>query len=221
MSIPYSITLLPLGPVDPVLLRRLRQALRKIFGLPVRLAPVALALPPSAWHPKRNQYHSTELLTYILANFAAPPGKILGVTMVDLYIPILTHVFGEAQLDGRVALISGCRPRGDLDHSSPSPLLVWSRMVKLGVHELGHTFGLPHCRDPRCVMGFATNLEKLDQKSTAFCSYCRVLLADAYQALGLRARIIQSAETPEPVYANRVAESDRKRRRPRHHRQAG
>lgn len=221
MPIPYNINLLPLGAVDPVLLRRLRQALRKVFRLPVKIAPLALALPLSAWHPGRKQYHSTELLTYILESFQVNAGKILGVTMVDLYIPILTHVFGEAQLDGQAALISGFRPRGDADGSSPPPLLVWSRLVKLGIHELGHTFGLAHCRDPHCVMGFATNLDKLDQKSTAFCSYCRVLLADAYKALGLKPRFIRSAEIPGPAYASRAAESDHKHRRPKTRHLAG
>ncbi len=112
MPTPYSVVLLPLGPVDPVLLRRLRQSLRKILHLPVKIAPLALALPASAWHPGRKQYHSTELLAHILQAIGPYHGKILGVTMADLYLPILTHVYGEAQLNGQVALISGFRPAG-------------------------------------------------------------------------------------------------------------
>ena len=35
---------------------------------------------------------------------SGPPGKVLAVTDQDLFIPILTFVFGEAQLNGRAAV---------------------------------------------------------------------------------------------------------------------
>ncbi len=102
---------------------------------------------------------------------------------MDLYIPIFTFVFGEAQLDGKAAIISMFRPKGDTGEVQPPSSLLLSRLIKLGLHELGHTFGLPHCRQPGCLMGFAANLEKLDEKKIGLCPYCLILLDDYFDTI--------------------------------------
>lgn len=103
--------LVAVGAVDPEIVRRLRTAVAKTFSLPVRvLRP--LALPESTFHIVRKQYHSTQLLEYLLAEQTPGALRILGITSVDLYIPILTFVFGEAQLNGKAAVISLFRPWG-------------------------------------------------------------------------------------------------------------
>ena len=173
-----------LGPIDPEILRRLRTAIAKILSLPVRvLRPKPL--PPHTYHVVRHQYHSTQLLAYLLAEDDSEAFRILGVTAADLYIPIFTFVFGEAQLDGKAAIISLARPRGDTDGFMPPRQIYLRRLIQLSLHELGHTFGLGHCRQDACLMGFSANLEKLDQKKLAFCEYCRVLLADYLRDKGL------------------------------------
>ena len=102
---------------------------------------------------------------------------------MDLYIPIFTFVFGEAQLDGKAAIISTFRPGGGADDLQPRQPIFLERLIKLSLHELGHTFDLPHCRQEGCLMGFAANLEKLDQKNLELCEYCRILLADYFNAV--------------------------------------
>ena len=47
------------------------------------------------------------------------------------------------------------------------------RLRKEAVHELGHTFGLRHCDDWRCVMASSHAVERLDVKSAEFCARCR------------------------------------------------
>jgi archaemetzincin len=47
------------------------------------------------------------------------------------------------------------------------------RVVKEAVHELGHTYGLGHCKDQRCVMAFSNSLADTDTKGQAFCQKCR------------------------------------------------
>ena len=174
--------LVALGPIDPEVLRRLRTAIAKILHLPVRvLRPQPL--PLQTYHLVRRQYHSTQLLEFLLDNDDSGALRILGVTAVDLYIPILTFVFGEAQLNGKAALISLYRPRGDAGGDTPPRSLYLRRLIKLSLHELAHTFGLEHCRRDGCLMGFSTNLEKLDHKNLAFCDYCQVLLADFWRDL--------------------------------------
>jgi len=204
--------LVALGPMDPEIVRRLRTAVAKILGLPVRVLRPR-ALPEETFHIVRNQYHSTQILEYLLSEHDSGACRILGVTSVDLYIPILTFVFGEAQLNGKAALISIYRPRGDADGANPPPAVVFKRLIKLSIHELGHTFGLGHCREEGCLMGFAANLEKLDQKNLTFCNYCQVLLADFYQEHNIFPRLKRYEGTPVPNVAIPIVESGRKRRR--------
>lgn len=176
--------LIALGPIDPEILRRLRTAIGKILSLPVRvLRPQPL--PLHTYHVVRHQYHSTQLLAHLLAENNSGAFRILGVTAADLYIPIFTFVFGEAQLDGKAAIISLARPRGDIDGFMPPRQVYLRRLIQLSLHELGHTFALGHCRQDACLMGFSANLEKLDQKKLAFCEYCQVLLADYLRDKGL------------------------------------
>jgi len=215
MSIRPFIGLAALGPVDPEILRRMRAAIPKLLSLPVRILRPR-PLPPQSYHVVRNQYHSTELLEYLLGEMNGGVYRILGITAVDLYIPILTFVFGEAQLGGQAAIISIYRPRGDADGISPPRSVFFRRLISLSLHELGHTFSLPHCRQEGCLMGFSTNLAKLDEKRMEFCPYCRVLLNDHFREQGLlkQPRLIRrSVGTPAPGVPIPAADSGRRRRR--------
>ena len=184
MPPPPSIGLIPLGPVDQKILRHLKITLPGILPLPVQLLK-ARPIPPQTYHIVREQYNSTQLLEYLAQDL--PPGmfKVLGVTGVDLYIPILTYVFGEAQVGGTAALISVYRlEQGAAGQLAPPPVF-WPRIVKSGLHELGHTCNLKHCRQPDCIMQFSGNLEKLDQKNPHFCDYCRIMLNDYLEQQGI------------------------------------
>lgn len=203
--------LVALGPVDPIILRRLSTTLAKFLKLPVRLLPPK-PLPPEMFHLTRRQYNSTQLLEFILDHGGTEAFRILGVTSGDLHIPILTFVFGEAQVNGKAAIISLFRPRGDDDGTTPSQTVLLERLTKLGLHELGHTFGLGHCREDGCLMGFSSNLTKLDQTGIALCDYCQVLITDFFQDQGLQPPFKRYAETPVQVASNPGAGNSRKHR---------
>jgi archaemetzincin len=203
--------LVALGPVDPEILRRLRTAVAKFFAIPVRVLRPR-PLPEQTYHIVRSQYHSTQILENLLSDNASGAFRTLGITSVDLFIPILTFVFGEAQLNGKAAVISLFRPRGDADSTNPLLAVVLKRLIKLSIHELGHTFGLGHCREEGCLMGFSANLEKLDQKNLAFCHYCQVLLADFFQEHHIVPPLRRYEGTPSRDVAIPTAESGRKRR---------
>jgi len=123
----------------------------------------------------RGQYHSTAILQRLQSLSNDPERWLLGVTEVDLYIPILTFVFGEAQLSGRCALISLHRLREEFYGLPANPKLLAHRAVKEAVHELGHVRGLRHCHDWRCVMTSTHDVERLDLKSEEYCSACLAL----------------------------------------------
>ena len=123
----------------------------------------------------RGQYYSTAILQMLTNSAAedASASRILGVTALDLYVPVLTFVFGEAQLQGRCALVSLHRLREEFYGLPANAGLLMERTVKEAVHELGHTFGLRHCADWRCVMASTHAVERLDLKSSDFCAACR------------------------------------------------
>ena len=125
-----------------------------------------------AYDPPRGQYHSTAILQRMESLVSKPQVQILGVTSLDLFIPILTFVFGEAQLDGRCALVSSHRLREEFYGLPPNTGLLWRRLVKESVHELGHTLGLRHCRNWHCVMASAHDVERLDLKGEEYCQFC-------------------------------------------------
>ena len=202
--------LVALGPIDPDILRRLCPTIAKFLLLPVRVLHPK-PLPPQTYHLVRHQYHATQLLEYLLGD-DSDAFRILGVTAEDLYIPIFTFVFGEAQLDGKAAVISMFRPRGDADGSTPTKSLFLGRMLKLSLHELGHTFGLGHCREDDCLMGFSSNLEILDRKDIVFCDYCQILLTDYFRDQGLRPPLKWYAETHAPDAPTPTVDNSRKHR---------
>jgi archaemetzincin len=135
----------------------------------------AVPLDPSfAWDARRMQYHSTAILENLsqLASCIGA-GRCLALTQADLFVPVLTFVFGEAQLSGRCAVVSTHRLREEFYGLPANPALLLERTVKEAVHELGHTIGLRHCSDWRCVMASTHAVERLDLKSRDFCSRCR------------------------------------------------
>jgi archaemetzincin len=130
--------------------------------------------PEPAYDPVRRQYHSTCLLQAMIN--LPPRDRLLGVTEHDLFVPILTYVFGEAQLNGPCALVSVHRLQEEFYGLPKDSGRLMQRLFKESVHELGHTYGLRHCDDWRCAMSSSHAVERLDLKEAAFCSSCRQLL---------------------------------------------
>ncbi|HSB37346.1 MAG TPA: archaemetzincin family Zn-dependent metalloprotease [Thermoanaerobaculia bacterium] len=159
------------GPGDPVLLEGVTRVVTAEFGLPVR-AHGSPERPVEAWDPRRGQHASGKILSWLDGKTPAAAGRVLGVTDADLFIPILTFVFGEAQLHGRAAVVSTARLSG-LDGVPAPPGVLLARLEKECVHELGHTFGLVHCRAAGCAMARSASLRDVDAKTPHLCGECR------------------------------------------------
>jgi archaemetzincin len=99
-------------------------------------------------------------------------GKLLAVTERDLFVPVLTFVFGQAQLGGRAAVVSLARLRQEFYGLEPNRECFLERAAKEALHETGHLFGLVHCADRSCAMSLATNVRQIDTKQAAFCAPC-------------------------------------------------
>ena len=124
-----------------------------------------------AYNPERKQYHSSRLLASL--GKAEREAKVVGVADVDLYVPRLNFVFGEADVLSGTAIVSLCRLRQDYYGLAPDEALFLERATKEIVHEVGHTFGLEHCSNNRCVMHFSNSLADTDLKEAHFCRMCR------------------------------------------------
>ncbi len=167
------IQLLPIGNVEADVLATLRSTLSNEWRMRCEILPVRLD-PEFAFHPERQQYHSTEILSR-MHNFLSPDSwRLLGVASVDLYIPILTFVFGEAQLGKACAVISLHRLRQEFYGLPADPALLQQRLLKEARHELGHTLDLSHCDDYRCAMAPSHAVEWIDLKGSSFCADCSV-----------------------------------------------
>ena len=170
------ISLVPIGRVDRDLLAWLAESLTRRLRVACSLAPEALDVEP-AHNPLRRQYHSTEILRLLLSQRPGNTWKVLGVTDLDLYIPILTFVFGEAQLSDSRAVVSTHRLRQEFYGLPIDADLLRERLLKEALHELGHTYGLRHCLDYACVMSPSHGVERIDLKGTDFCAECLPALA--------------------------------------------
>jgi archaemetzincin len=152
-------------------LEYLAAALARTFQTPCRIRPETLDVG-FAFDERRRQYYSTAIVQR-LERQSDPNARVLGVTGCDLFVPVLTFVFGEAQLDGGCAVVSTARLTEEFYGLPSRSDLLRERLVKEAAHELGHTFGLRHCADWRCVMASSHGVERLDVKGAQFCGSCR------------------------------------------------
>ena len=160
----------------------MEESIRREFGLPVQREIGRLDLG-RFYDPQRGQYRSTDILKELLVSAPSDALRVIGIVHVDLFIPILTFVFGEAQLNGRVGVVSIARLRQEFYGLPSNQPLLQRRLIKEVKHELGHTFGLLHCSRRECVMSVATSVLDVDAKGLAFCEACRGFLRAALRSL--------------------------------------
>jgi archaemetzincin len=189
---PLTVGLLPIGRIPGAALDRLAMRIRSLLGVETRILD-PMPNPEEAYDERRNQYNAATLLTALDAVRFDPCDKVIALLNVDLFIPIFTHVLGEAREGGRYALASLFRLRRNADGSTPPMEHILERLEKVAVHELGHTFNLGHCMEENCVMHFSGGLKDLDGLSLHYCTYCAAYLQEARRKL-LRKR------NPEPQH---------------------
>jgi archaemetzincin len=158
------VELVPVGPVNPLASQVVAANLHALMGLPTDIVTTR-SLPETAYMAARRQYDAIRIINRLASS---PPATAicLGLTSADLGTPILTYVFGESQLGGRIALVSLYRLSAEGEEQA------LNRLTKVSLHEIGHILGLGHCWKPHCLMRSPRNIEYLDEMELDFCESC-------------------------------------------------
>lgn len=167
--------ILRIGKVDSNVISRVQENLNMIFPRSTfKLVAEAVEVPEEAFNEKRGQYNSNHILRLVRENAEKEEkaDKILGIADIDLFVPNLNFVFGEAECPGRAALISLWRLRPRFYGQPVNLSLFVERSTKESVHELGHTLSLRHCSNKSCVMYFSNSILETDRKQSLFCNKC-------------------------------------------------
>lgn len=170
-----SILLISFANFEDDFLERIAREITKEYQFPVNIDTSHLDLS-EFYDPMRRQYDGNRILKIIDFISASQYVKKVGLFRVDLFIPILTYIFGQAALNGNSGIASLYRLRNEQYGMKKDEKLLLERFEKVIIHELGHMFGLIHCHIPTCVMRSSTYVEDIDQKNHRLCSKCRTEL---------------------------------------------
>ncbi len=170
-----ALALAGMGEVPRAVLDAIERALAAAYRLPVlRLGP--LREPEGAYSEKRGQWSSAEFLRALLGERPPQAARLLGITERDLFVPVLSFVYGQAQLEGPVAVVSLARLRPEFHGLRGDEPTLARRAATEAVHEIGHTYGLVHCPNRRCPMSLSIDLGELDKKAAEPCLACTSLV---------------------------------------------
>ncbi len=167
-----KICIIPIGHLDNKILYSTQKELEVRFNAVIDIGR-QLDKPTYAYHKGKKQYHSTKILKRIHKLKLTGYDRILGIVDVDLYVPERTFVFGEANIKRKVAIISLTRLRQEFYDLPVDFTILKKRIIIEAVHEIGHTFGLHHCKNNNCVMFLSRTVNDSDQKGPDFCTNCK------------------------------------------------
>ena len=182
-----KIGILRVGQVDSYVINRIQENLNMIFPKTTcALISETMPIPSEAFNNARQQYRSDIILSRVhsYAEKDKALDRVLGTVNVDIFVPELNFIFGEAECPGKAALISLWRLRPEFYGKAPNIELFVERCTKEGVHELGHSLGLRHCSNPFCVMYFSNSIFETDRKQSLFCNKCDLKIETTVNQLG-------------------------------------
>lgn len=189
-----AIHIVALGAVDEEALAAIEVCLWHSYGFDVKRMPPQ-GEPAFALDTQRGQYSSVFLLRNLVREVPTDAVRLLGVTEKDLFIPMLSFVFGQAQLNGSSAVVSLARLRQEFYGLPVNNAVLCARAVKEAVHEVGHTFGLTHCADTRCPMSLSNNVRQVDLKGDELCKSCSIILEENTKHIRTNADGVRGAGT--------------------------
>lgn len=167
--------LAPIVFSNKILLDRIIKTLQQTYR--TKVSKINLSInTESLYSSERRQYYSTGFIEQSINQTQNIDGKIIMITELDVYVPVLTFLFGEAQLNGKHSIVSVFRLHEEFYSGITDNELLFERTLKEVLHELGHNFGLIHCQDWDCVMHSSNSVEEVDIKGIGYCNNCKKVL---------------------------------------------
>lgn len=168
----HSVLITPVSTVGDLLLDNLAETLKKTLNINCEITET-MEMPDEAYDRERNQYHSTVIIKKLRTHRTSNSHKILGVTEHDIFVPEFNYVFGQADINGPGAVISLHRLRQRFYGKDDDDEIFHRRTMKEAIHELGHAWGVMHCKNSKCIMYFSSIIEDTDKKLPEFCEKCK------------------------------------------------
>lgn len=172
------IGVIPMGDIPDIVPKVIAAHISGYLGLQTSLLE-SMENPFYALDRQRLQYNVGPILQRLESRLFESVDKVVGVLNVDLFVPVFSHVYGEARQGGNVALISTFRLRENPMDTINYSAIALERAAKVALHELCHLYDLTHCESRRCLMHFSGSLSDLDQIPLSFCRYCSQYIREA------------------------------------------
>jgi archaemetzincin len=169
-----TIILQPFKGIDSGYINYLKNNIDSFYNVKINVV-AATALPLKTFNAKRSRYTADSLLLFLKPLSPAQRVYVLGVTAKDIStysngIPDW-GIMGLGYQPGNAAVVSTYR----LSKKIGGRQQLYTRLLKVSVHELGHNFGLPHCANQTCIMVDAAGKNKLDEE-VYLCEKCQFFL---------------------------------------------
>ncbi len=166
-----KLQIIPLGNIPEDLLNSIKEEMKNTYNIQAAVSEKTKP-PEEAYNPLRHQFQAGKILEF-LSQYKT---RVLGITDKDIYTEDLNFVFGQAQLKGTLALVSTERLDPMLYKKFPDKKLLIDRTIKEVIHEVGHTLGLAHCQNDKCVMSSSNTIFDVDKKTKNLCNMCKIQL---------------------------------------------
>lgn len=169
------INIIPIKIKNNSLIEYIKKQLELIFNSEILINNIEYDLQRN-FNKSRNQYYSTEIISNFIPLTENLNDKIVLLVNVDLFVPVFTYLFGEAQFNGKLSIVSTFRLYEEFYTGRTDDKLFYKRVFKEVLHELGHNFGLRHCENWNCVMHASAGIEEVDVKGAFYCKTCEAVV---------------------------------------------